>query len=101
MSQTRLETLEANLEEIKEKVVALESEFEKAKEERSMMKTDIETVKQNTDDILSWINGGKKVFGFAILHWKTALKFGAGFMTAAGLGNPTVIRYVQEFFGLL
>lgn len=42
------------------------------------------------DAIATFVTGANTVFGLARKHWKRIFVFGAGFVTAAGIGNPTV-----------
>jgi len=54
-------------------------------------------------EIRAFVTGTTKFFGFAKKNWKTALTFGCGIITAAGITNPTVGRMVEftaKFFGI-
>lgn len=51
------------------------------------------------DTIVTFVTGANTVFGFAKQHWKTAITFGAGIMSALGVGNPAVLNFVSSFFG--
>lgn len=100
---SRLERLEQDISEMKERLANLETEFQKAKEERSAMQLQLTDQDAKLDKIVAWVDGVHKVAGIATRHWKTALKFGCGVMTAWGISNPHVahtIEFVGKFFGL-
>lgn len=59
----------------------------------------IKTAVDNTAELLAIANGAKTVAGFVQRHGPTVLKFGAGVMTAAGVGNPAVWKFITSFFG--
>jgi hypothetical protein len=60
----------------------------------------VSEVNSQLSDIRAFITGTNQVFGFAKKHWMKALSFGCGLMTAAGVGNPNVIHFIQHFFNL-
>jgi hypothetical protein len=97
-----LERLEADITDMKERLAGLETEFQKAKQERSLMQTQLTGQDEKLDRILVWVDGAHKVAGIATRHWKTALKFGCGLVTAWGISNPHVahtVEFVGKFFG--
>jgi O6-methylguanine-DNA--protein-cysteine methyltransferase len=104
---TRLERLETDISNIKDRLSGLETEFETAKEtakeERALVQTQIAEMDGKLDKVISFIEGTDKVLGFCRKHWRTILKFGCGFVTAYGVSNPSVqhtLSFVQNFFGL-
>lgn len=100
---TRLERLESDISEMKARLANLEIEFQQAKEERSQMQTQLAGQDTKLDRILVWVDGANKVAGIATRHWKTALKFGCGAMTAWGVTNPhvsNVVSFIGNFFGV-
>jgi hypothetical protein len=100
---SRLVRLENDITEMKERLANLESEFQKAKEERSQMQMQLSGQDEKLDRILLWVDGAQKVAGIATRHWKTALKFGCGAVTAWGVTNPHVqslLNFVAQFFGV-
>ena len=106
---TRLERLENDIKETKDKLVNLESELATLKKGHEEMSATLTEQTQTLtgqdaklDRILVWVDGANKVGGIAAKHWKTALKFGCGVVTAWGIGNPHVahtIEFVGKFFG--
>jgi len=99
---TRLERLESDIKETKDKLVSLESELVTLKEGHEKMQSQLAGQDDKLDTILAWVTGAQKVAGIAQKHWKTALKFGCGVVTAWGIGNPHVahvIEFVGKFFG--
>ena len=100
---SRLERLETEITEIKERLATLEHEFQSAKEERSKMQSQLDGQDIKLDKILVWVDGAHKVAGVATRHWRTALKFGCGVVTAWGVSNPhiqNVVIFVGKFFGI-
>lgn len=100
---TRLERLESDISEMKARLANLENEFQQAKEERSLMQTQMTGQDIKLDRILVWVDGTQKIVGVAIRHWRTALKFGCGVVTAWGISNPHVqntVEFVAKFFGV-
>lgn len=106
---TRLERLESDIKETKDKLTNLESELVTLKKGHETMQAELSTQSttlanqdEKLDVILKWVTGAEKVAGVAAKHWKTALKFGCGVVTAWGIGNPHVahtIEFVGKFFG--
>jgi len=58
-----------------------------------------EEIKQDLERVLAVVTGAEKVGGFVVRYGPKAITFGAGIMTAAGLGNPEVLKFVGSFFG--
>lgn len=58
------------------------------------------TIRENTAEILEWIRGAKTVYGFTVRHWRSVLKFGAGFALAAGYLSPNIHDFIVHFFGV-
>lgn len=83
-------------EEIEKRVGALETAM-------GTLQEDLNAFKQGVDDkldqIIVYVTGFNKVLGFTKRNWKTAITFGAGLMTAAGIGNPAILGFVSNFFG--
>jgi hypothetical protein len=98
--EKRCLAVEQDLAQVKTDVHKIKNTQQIAAGEMTTLKSTVAQVKTNTDQILSVVDGGKKVFGFAMKHWKTALTFGAGLMTAAGIGNPEMTKFISDFFHL-
>lgn len=99
---SRLDRLESDIAETKQKLSALESELQKLKEGASTMQLQLSGQDEKLDRILVWVDGANKVAGVAVRHWRTALKFGCGAVTAWGVTNPHVqslLAFVSNFFG--
>jgi hypothetical protein len=99
---TRLERLEADIKETKNKLGNLENELIVLKKGHETMQTQLAGQDDKLDVILKWVTGAEKVAGVAAKHWKTALKFGCGVVTAYGITNPHVahvIDFVGKFLG--
>jgi len=75
--------------EMEKTVKELHSNFHSFKDE----------ISEKLDTITGFISGANTVFGLARAHWKRVFVFGAGFMTAAGVGNPQVNTFIVTFFG--
>jgi hypothetical protein len=101
----RIAVVENDLAKIKLDIHATKNEMQVATAEAEKMKksltavaNELAEVRQNTNDILGWVSGANTVFGFAKKHWRTALTFGCGIMTAAGIGNPTILNFISNLF---
>lgn len=100
---TRLERLEGDINETKSRLENLENELQKVKQGSAQMQLQLTGQDEKLDRILIWVDGANKVAGIATRHWKTALKFGCGVVTAWGISNPQVghvVAFVTKFFGL-
>lgn len=100
---SRLERLENDITETKNRLGNLEKELLTLKEGHNEMQSQLVGQDDKLDQILVWVNGANKVAGVAAKHWKTALKFGCGVMTAWGISNPhvqNVVTFVGKFFGI-
>lgn len=67
-------------------------DMQTAADERLAMKRDLE-------EILALVSGAKKAGSLVVRYIPKAIIFGAGIMTAAGIGNPNVLKFVTHFFG--
>jgi predicted nuclease with TOPRIM domain len=100
---TRLERLEGDIKETKTRLASLENELVTLKEGAQAMQSQLAGQDDKLDQILVWVTGAEKVAGIAAKHWKTALKFGCGVVTAWGITNPHVahvLQFVGSFFGI-
>jgi uncharacterized coiled-coil protein SlyX len=100
---TRLERLETDIADTKTRIGNLETELATLKRGAEQMQTQLTGQDDKLDQILVWVTGAEKVAGIAAKHWKTALKFGCGVVTAWGISNPHVahvIVFVGNFLGL-
>jgi nicotinic acid mononucleotide adenylyltransferase len=98
-----LADIKTDIETLKLRVGDLEKKFEQAELERSTMNATLNRVEEQNARILAFIAGTDKIFGFTRKHWRTILKFGAGFVTAYGISNPIVQRelnFILAFFGI-
>ena len=101
--KSRLDVLEADIKETKERLTSLETEFKSVKEGAVTMQAQLTGQDEKLDRILVWVDGANKVAGVAVRHWKTALKFGCGAVTAWGITNPHVaslLSFIGNFFGI-
>lgn len=98
--EERIAVIEEDLAKVKKDIHVAKNEAMKTDKRLTDVEADLKTVKNNTVEILSFVDGGKKVFGFAKKHWKTGLTFGAGLMTAAGIGNPKILTFISTYFGI-
>ena len=57
------------------------------------------SMKTEVDEILSIAKTLKTGTTFIAKHGKTIITFGAGLMTAAGVGNPLIWEYILKYFG--
>lgn len=87
----RVEAVEGDITEVRsiinDKVLP---EMQGAKTERLEMQQDLKT-------IIAIVSGAEKVGGFLARHGKVIVTFGAGLMTALGIGNPDVWRFISTF----
>jgi predicted nuclease with TOPRIM domain len=100
---TRLERLESDISETKNRLANLETELATLKQGAAQMQSQLSGQDEKLDQILIWVTGAEKVAGIAAKHWKTALKFGCGVVTAWGISNPHVahaVAFVGNFFGI-
>ena len=99
---SRLERLESDIAEAKTRLTNCENELVTLKQGAAQMQLQMTSQDEKLDRILVWVDGTQKVAGFAVKHWRTALRFGCGFVTAWGISNPHVqsaITFVGHFFG--
>ncbi len=80
---------EKRLEAVEAKQIELAQEFEVFKN----------GINEKLDTITVFVTGANTVFGLARKHWSKIIVFGAGLMTAAGVGNPKVNAFLTTFFG--
>lgn len=92
MSVSRFNAIEGRL-------TKLETTMNNVAAQYDTLKGEVQTAVDNTAEILTIMTGVKKVGGIAAKHWKTAIVFGAGIMTSAGIGNPEVLGFIRSFFG--
>jgi len=92
---TRLERLESDIADTKTRIANLENELVTLKRGAEQMQTQLTGQDEKLDQILVWVTGAEKVAGIAAKHWKTALKFGCGLVTAYGIQNPHVQNAVS------
>lgn len=100
---TRLERLEEDISDAKTRLANLEEELQLVKKGSQTMQLQLTDQDDKLDRILHWVDGANKIAGIATKHWKTALKFGLGVITAWGISNPQVshvVTFVGRFFGL-
>lgn len=99
MVEERLSEFERRVSSMEEDIKKMKVDIHTAKNEAMKMQNSIRRVNANTEEILRFVKGARKIAGITTKHWKTALVFGAGLMTSAGVGNPNVWRFVTQFFG--
>jgi hypothetical protein len=79
------------------RVSVLERKVEQIADIQKTQGETLVTVVANTDEILAVVTGAKNAATFLGRHYKTILKFGAGFMTAIGMGNPKLWDFITNF----
>lgn len=62
------------------------------------MDTRMKRIEDNTAGILDAVTFSRNTFGYVRKYGPKAITFGAGIMTAAGLGNPKIWAYIGTFF---
>jgi len=92
MTLKRFEAIEGRLD-------ALESFMTSTKADFATLKGEVKTAVDNTTEILAVLTSVKKVGGVAVKHWKTALIFGVGFCSAAGIGDEKILSFLRGFIG--
>lgn len=100
---SRLDRLESDISEAKERLTNLENELKQVKQGAAQMQLQLSGQDAKLDKLVKWVDGANKILGVATRHWKTALKFGCGVVTAYGISNPQVahvVSFVGKFFGL-
>lgn len=99
---SRLDRLEKDITETKVRLTNLEAELQSVKQGAISMQSQLAGQDAKLDRILIWVDGANKVAGVATKHWRTALKFGCGAVTAWGITNPHVsnlVNFIGKFFG--
>lgn len=92
MSIERFECIEARIEGLEERMTELSGISPRIKKLE-------ETLDVRLASIENFVGGYNTVAGLTKKHWKTVLTFGAGLMSAAGIGNPKVTEFITAFFG--
>lgn len=80
---------------IGDRMTAIEREFQGLK---SGLETRMASIEENTQQILGAITFTKNTAGYVSKYGPKALTFGAGLMTAAGIGNPHILSYITQYF---
>jgi hypothetical protein len=92
----RLQIFEDKLDDAVRRIGKLEARMDTAETMREEIMAKLATIE-------TFVGGYNKIWGLAKKHWKTLLTFGAGIVTAGGLGNPQVQHiadYVVRFLGV-
>lgn len=96
MTVKRFEAIEGRLDELENKMT---DHITATAQQYQTLKSEMQVVVDNSAEILAVLTAAKKVGGIAVKHWKTAIIFGAGVMSAAGFGNPEVWAFINKFLG--
>lgn len=96
MTIKRFEAIEGRLGELEKKMT---DHITATAQQYNTLKSEMQIAVDNSAEILAVLTAAKKVGGIAVKHWKTAIVFGAGVMSAAGFGNPEVLGFIKTFFG--
>lgn len=91
----RLKVFEDKLDDAIARIGQLETRMDSAETIRNEIATKLETIE-------SFVGGYNTIMGLAKKHWKSIFIFGAGVVSTAGVGNPTVQHladYVGKFLG--
>jgi len=81
------------------RIKSLEIRLVMMREELDKMLNDVTGVKSDTSEILALLTTTKDVYSFIKKYGGRVIVFGAGVMTAAGIGNPEVLKFISHFFG--
>lgn len=103
MVEDRLNVVENRLDKVESDLIKLRRTTHKVANVAMKTQKQLADIKTNTDKMVSFYEGTDRIFGFCRKHWRTALKFGCGFVTAYGFANPAVGRtatYIQHFLNL-
>lgn len=109
MGNVSIQTVSLQINELDRRVTSLEeSNIEATKERQTVLNIlngtpDKQGLVQKTDRIMVWVEGTDHIFGFCRKHWRTIFKFGAGVVTAYGIGNPHIqnaLTYIAKFIGI-
>ena len=93
MPRVTLPELHERLEAVEKQIVEIIlPDMVNAKEQREKIKSDLERA-------LAILTGAEKVGGYVKQYGPKAITFGAGIMTAAGIGNQKVLSFITSFFG--
>jgi hypothetical protein len=99
-AETRLAQIETEMGKVKNDIHSMKNSMQAASGDVRQLKDSVQKIEEQNADILYFVTGANTVFGFAKKHWKQAIIFGAGIMTAAGVGNPKVNAFITTFFGV-
>lgn len=95
----RIGRLEKNYKNLSDDLMSVKNITETIRAETGSLKTTIDTIHNETAQILYLFNAAKETKGFVKKYGKQVIVFGAGVMSAAGIGNPNVLEFVKSFFG--
>ncbi len=95
----RCDEIESDLQSMRKSLHSIKNEHMKTQTHVKTLQNQMTNIALDTQEILKWVTGGAKVFGFAKKNWKTAIIFGAGIMTSLGFGNPELLHFLVKFFG--
>lgn len=84
--------------DLTKRVNVLERKVEEIAKQQITQNKLLTSLISKTDEVLAVITGAKTAATFIGRHYKTIIKFGAGFMTALGIGNPKVMDFLTNFF---
>src|SRR5579859_7470191 len=91
-----------SLDSLDARVTILEGKMSTVQIETAIAKTAAIQARDNTAELLAIATGVKKVGSFVTRYGPKAIIFGAGIMSAAGIGNPKVqqvLSFISTFFG--
>jgi len=80
---------------IGERMTKVENDLSALKDTMHIRMTAIE---ENTAAIRDAVTFTKNGFGYVKKYGPKALTFGAGLMTAAGIGNPHILSFITQYF---
>lgn len=64
----------------------------------SKISTTVQDINDKIDTVVDVLTVTKSLSGFVKSYGPKAITFGAGIMTAAGIGNPAVLKFIIHFF---
>jgi hypothetical protein len=62
------------------------------------VKTKLDIIENNTRELLGAFTFTKNTAGYITKYGPKVMTFGAGLMTAVGVGNPKLWQYISTFF---
>lgn len=81
------------------RLTAIEEHAQETRTLADSINTKVDTLIASTQGVIDLHNNVSTLWEFARKHGPKIVTFGAGIMTAAGIGNPEVLKFISNFFG--